>query len=345
MYKLKIHAILSLLIGLSFLTGCVQNQTDNTVEETTISKKDTIAEVQHPQLDLINETIAQDSTNAELYFSRGLAHQKLMNYQSAAADFEKAILLNDTASAYYLNLAALFVEGKNIIPAINVLSKGIEKQPKDINMLLGLSKYYLYIDDTEKSIKMANAVLQQDVTNPDAYFNKGLAYSYATDTMKAISTFQTATEQNPDYYEAYIQLGILCTGKKMKLAEAYYQNALRIKPESIEAVYGLGMHHQTMDNYEAAKTTYRSLIAIDTQFKDAYYNLGYLYFQQDSLTKALKHFDMAANVDVGFARAYYMRGLTYEAMGDSSNALKDYNRTLSLNPQFEKARQGLTRIK
>jgi len=53
---------------------------------------------------------------------------------------------------------------------------------------------------------------------------------------------------------------------------------------------------------------------------------------------------MAAQVDVGFIRAYYMRGLTYEAIGDSANAKKDYNRTLSLNPDFEKAKSGLSRI-
>ncbi len=324
--------------------ACVQNQPDNTIIEPT-KNTDSNAEIQHPQLDLINESIAADSTNAELYFSRAIAHQKLMNFQPAAADFEKAILLNDTVPAYYLNLAALFAEGKSIIPAINVLSKGLEKQPQNINMLLNLSKYYLYINDTDKSIKMTNAILKIDATQTEAYFNKGLAYTFAGDTMKAISTFQTATEQNPDYYDAYVQLGLLCAGKKMKLAEGYYGNALRIQPESIEALYGLAIHYQNMNNYADAKTTYRSLISIDTQFKDAYYNLGYVYFLQDSLQKALKHFDMAANVDVGFARAYYMRGLTYEAIGDATNAIKDYNRTLSLDRNFEKAQQGLERIR
>jgi len=341
---LKDYKTVCILLYTLFLTACVQNEPE---EKVSVSKKntDSLAEIQHPQLDLINESIAQDSINAELYFSRGLAHQKLMNYQSAATDFEKAIILNDTVAAYYLNLADLFAEGKSIIPAINVLSKGLEKQPENINMLLNLSTYYLYINDTDKSIKMTNAILRLDASQAEAYFNKGLAYAFAGDTLKAISTFQTATEQNPDYYDAFIQLGLLCAGKKMKLAESYYQNALRIRPESVEAIYGLGMYYQNADEYEEAKSTYRSLIGIDVQFKDAYYNVGYIYFQQDSLKKALNYFDMAANVDVGFARAYYMRGLTYEAMSDTSNAIKDYNRTLSLDNGFEMARKGLERIK
>lgn len=330
--------------------ACVQNESENKPPQkpqTPITQKnaDSLAEIKHPQLDLISESIAQDSTNAELYFSRGIANQKLMNYQSAAADFEKAIILNDTVAAYYLNLAALFAEGKSIIPAINVLSKGLEKHPKNINMLMDLSTYYLYINDTDKSIKMTNAILGIDATNEEAYFNKGLAYTFAGDTLKAISTFQTATEQNPDYYDAYIQLGLLCAGKKMSLAESYYQNAMRIRTESVEAIYGLGMYYQNAENYAEAKSTYRSLIGIDVQFKDAYYNMGYIYFQQDSLKKALNYFDMAANVDVGFARAYYMRGLTYEAMGDTLNAMKDYNRTISLDNGFDMARKGLERVK
>lgn len=341
---LKISFTISLIGGLLLLCACVNDSPDN-IKTATTSKIDSLPEIKHPQLDLINEQIAIDSTNAELYFSRGIANQKLMNYQSAAIDFEKAITLNDTVASYYLNLAGLFAEGKNIVPAINVLSKGLEKQPGDVNMLLELSQYYIYINDTGKSIKMANEVLKSDASNVEAYFAKGMALAFSGDTLKAISTFQTATEQNPDYYNAFVQLGLLCAGKKMKLAEGYYKNAIRIEPKSKEAWYGLAMYHQNTNNFAEAKATYREIIGIDAQYKDAYYNIGYIYFNEDSLKKALKHFNMAANVDVGFTRAYYMRGLVYESMGDMGNAKKDYNRTLSLDADFEMAKKGLSRLK
>jgi len=233
----------------------------------------------------------------------------------------------------------------NVVPAINLITKALEKKPKDINLLLKLSQYYLYINDIDKSVKTANEVLKLDITNEDAYFKKGMAYVFKQDTMKAISTFQTATEQNPDFYNAFMQLGLLCAGKKMKLAEGYYKNAIRINANSTEALYGLAIYYQDGNQWQKAKETYKKLITVDQQYKDAFYNLGYIYFNEDSLLKALKHFNMATNVDLDFARAYYMRGLTYEVMGDTANAKKDYNRTLALDSNFEMADIGLSRLK
>jgi len=340
--QLKLITILSLL----FVTmSCVNDKNTNEVSKKIPVEKDTLTTINHPQLKFINEEIAKDSTNADLYFNRALANQKLKNIDNAIADYDKALSLNDTISAYYLNFADLLIETNNAIPAINLLTKGLEKKPGDINVLLKLSQYYLYIDDTDKALLTANEVLKLEVTNADAYFKKGLAYVFRQDTMKAISSFQTATEQNPDFYSAFMQLGLLCAGKKMKLTEGYYNNAIRINPNSTEAYYGLAIFHQNNNQLQKAKETYRKLITVDQQYKDAFYNLGYIYFNEDSLQQALKHFNMATNVDLDFVKAYYMRGLTYEALGDTANAKKDYNRTLSFNPDFEMANKGLERLK
>lgn len=338
--QLKIIIIIQLLM----VAACVNDQkVDNNKKQ--VPKKDTLTTIKHPQLKFINAEIAKDSTNADLYFNRALANQKLKNFNEAIADYDKALSLNDTASAYYLNFADLLIEMNNLVPAINLITKGLEKNPKDINMLLKLSQYYLYIDDTDKSIITANEVLKLDVTNADAYFKKGMAHLFKQDTMKAISTFQTAIEQNPDFYNAFMQLGLLCAGKKMGLAEGYYNNAVRINPNSKEALYGLAIYYQDGDELQKAKETYRKLIIVDQQYKDAFYNLGYIYFNEDSLQKALKHFNMATNVDLDFVKAYYMRGLTFEIMGDTVNARKDYERTLALDSSFEMADVGLGRLK
>jgi len=340
--QVKLIVIFFLLL---VLVACVNDQQVNNNNEEKETIEDTLKTIDHPQLKFINEEIVKDSTNADLYFNRALANQKLKNIDAAIADYDKALSLNDTASAYYLNFADLLIGLNNVVPAINLLTKGLEKKPKDVNILLKLSKYYLYLDDTDKSILMANQVLKLDVSNADAYFSKGLAYVFKQDTMKAISTLQTATEQNPDFYDAYMQLGLLCAGKKIKLAEGYYTNAIRINPKSVEAHYGLSIYYQKNNQQQKAKEAYRKLITVDQQYKDAFYNLGYIYFNEDSLQKALKHFNMATNVDLDFVRAYYMRGLTYEAMGDTANARKDYERTVAFDPDFEMANKGLDRLK
>ena len=57
-----------------------------------------------------------------------------------------------------------------------------------------------------------------------------MKYKDLGDTAKAISSMQTAVEQDQQYYNAYMQLGILCAAQRNKLAVDYYKNALKVIP-------------------------------------------------------------------------------------------------------------------
>ena len=81
---------------------------------------------------------------------------------------------------------------------------------------------------------------------------KGMNYKEIKDTAKAISSMQTAVEQDQTYYSAYIQLGILCAAQKNPLAVQYYKNAMRIQPNSTEAWYDLGKYYQDVKDWAQA---------------------------------------------------------------------------------------------
>ncbi|MFK5173600.1 tetratricopeptide repeat protein, partial [Propionibacterium freudenreichii] len=74
---------------------------------------------------------------------------------------------------------------------------------------LKLSEIALLLKDYANSIKYANDALKIDVFNPTAYFLKGMTYKYGKDTNNAISSFQTAIEQDNQYYKAFVELGFL----------------------------------------------------------------------------------------------------------------------------------------
>jgi len=317
----------------------IENETEEIAEE-----QGELKEIEHPQVDLISEQINASPENAELYFSRAVLNHKLKNQEAAILDFEKAIDLDNEEEAYYLNFAELHLDNREIIKGINVLSKGLEVLPESENINLALAKYYLYLGDPQKSIIATNRILKQSSTNVEAYFFKGLAYTQLKDTIEAISAYQTAVEQDPDHYNSFMHLGLLTAGKKMKLAEGYYKNAIRINEKSTEAIYGLGKYYQDSEQFQKAKNTYRKLTAVDPQYENAYYNIGYIYFLQDSLPSALTQFKIATKVAPLMAKGYYMTGLVHESMGNVSEARKDYNRALGLNPEFDMARKGLTRL-
>lgn len=336
------------IVILFALTACKNNQ----VEENAIN--DAIAEnaeivtskkIQNPQIKFLSEKIAKDSLNADLYFTRAKANENLRNMDLALLDYKKAIAINPKEASYYLNLNQFYLSQKNIVDAINTLSKAMEKIPKDERIGIELAKNYLYLGDPTKAVKATNVILKNDANNSEAYFYKAVAYSEMGDNKKAISTYQTAIEQNPDFYDALINLGVLMSKENKDLAESYIKSAIRVKPESDEAHYALGMFYQNRKQYEKAKTTYRNIIDYNSNYINAYYNIGYIYFQQDSLKESLQHFELTTKISPTFYKGYYMQGLVNESFENIDAAKKHYNRTLGLNPKFDLAKKALERLK
>jgi len=164
------------------------------------------------------------------------------------------------------------------------------------------------------------------------------------DTSKAISNLQTAVEQDPNMHDAYMQLGLLHSTKNDDLALDYFDNALEVDSNSVDALYGKAMFHQERSNYAKAKKFYKDIIEIEPQYGKAFYNIGYICFQQDSLAKAFRHFNIATNVSPDYAEAYYMKGLTAESQGDHEKAKRNYRQALGIKPDYELAQKGMKRI-
>src|SRR6185369_1058886 len=145
---------------------------------------------------------------------------------------------------------------------------------KNVDAMLKLAELYFYVKKYDKSIEYINMALKINKYNAKAYFMKGMNYKEIKDTAKAISSMQTAVEQDQTYYNAYMQLGILNAAQKNPLAVQYYKNALRIQPNSTEAWYDIGKYYQDVMDWTQASEAYATLLKIDPKYKNAFYNLG-----------------------------------------------------------------------
>lgn len=125
----------------------------------------------------------------------------------------------------------------------------------------------------------------------------------------------------------------------------YFNNALRIKPESEEALYGRAMFLQENGDYDRAIQDYTQILKINPRNKNAHYNLGYVHYTYLKVySQAIKHYDDAIAADPNYAEAYYSRGLCYEAVGNIDAAIADYQKSLQLKPGYELPQLGLKRI-
>lgn len=293
----------------------------------------------------LSEKISKDPENIDLLHKRAKLYIEKNDLNEALNDMRIVMSKDTTKANFFFTLSDLYFRMGKINGSKAALLKCISIDEKYTEAYLKLAELYLYLKDYPKVFENANKATELDAENAKAYFIRGIAYKEKGDTNRAINSFQTTVEKDQQYYHAYMQLGLLFAAKHNKLAIDYYNNALNLKPKSIEAYYGLGMFYQEHGAYNKAIETYTTINKIDPKYKFAYYNLGYIdYVYLNVIDVAMKNFSAAINADSTYAEAYYMRGLCHEAGGDLRNAKTDFQRALKFKVNYEKAIKGINRL-
>ncbi len=333
--KRTVLAILSILL---VATACQENNTAKLDSAT--------AQSATTPFDSINALIKETPNNPDLYFQRAKMHYDERDLVTSMNDVGRALKLDRSNTDYYMLLADLKLIAKESRASRDALLQAYEIAPNDIQVLLRLGELYMIVRDADASFKYLNEALKIDVYNATAYRLKGFNYKYVGDTVNAVSSFQTAIEQDANDYDSYLQLGLLYSTAGNELAEDYYNNALKVRPSSVEALYAKGLFLQTMGRSRDAIRTYDQIIGITGEYFDAWYNKGYVYMVQlEQYDSAAYNFTQAINVGPeGYVAAYYNRGLAYETAGALREAEADYRMALKFNPQYDLAARGLSRV-
>ncbi len=276
-------------------------------------------EIQKTPLTQLSEDILREPYKASLYFKRAQLHVAGKDFKNAFVDIHKAIELDSTQADFYALLGDLNFSFNQIPDARQSFEKCLVLDAGRIEALLKLGQIFLYLKQYENSIAKIDRVIQIDAHNPQAYFIKGMNFKEMKDTAKALSSFQTTIEQNPDYYAAYIQLGLIYAKRKNKLAAEYYKAALHLEPKSAEANYNLGLFFQENYDIDAALKYYNDLTQLYPNHKNAWFNLGYIYHMYKKNYKtAISYYTYALRCDTGYTEARHNRELVYELMKKQS---------------------------
>jgi tetratricopeptide (TPR) repeat protein len=327
-------------VVVTFLFSCTA-QVENTDVETQAGE--TVDSV----LVSFNEQIKNNPKDASLYFGRAKHFfEKRKDVDGAMSDMARVFLLDSTKTEYYVYLSDLYLT-KGLFPEVkSTLETGLVRDEENIDARMKLAEMHLYLREHKECLSNLDRVLRKDRYNAKAYFIKGMAFKEVGDTAKAVSSFHTTVEQDPDYFHAYMQLGLLYSLKNNKIALDYLNSAIKIKPTSIEAWYAAGKFCQDNGMIEKAKEAYHNILEIDPEYKHAHYNLGFIHSEYMSDYKmAIQHFSNAIQYAPDFHEAHYMRGFAYERLGDKKNAAINYTKSLQVEPDYTLAAIGLGRVK
>ena len=228
----------------------------------------------------------------------------------------------------------------------DLLKKNIEKKfPENTEGLLKLAELYFFVQKYQKGIDYVNKALRIDENLAKAYFLKGSIYRESGDTSKAISSLETAIEQDNKFEDAFYDLGVIYASRKNPIAFDYYNNVIKLNPTNQTVKYARAKLLQDLGKIDEAISEYKNCLKSDTNCQNCYYNLGaiYLQFKKDN-QKAIEFLSKAIEVNPSYLEAYFARGYAYSLLKQKESAKADYNMCLKIQPNYELAIQALNNI-
>ena len=336
MKQAHLLAILFLMIAFS----CKEKTTDEKDKKVVINS----AENAYSKTAALDSLIELNPDNSNLYYQRSRYYYDRKLFPKALIDILYATQLDSKNIAAYLLAGDIYIAMGQGQDAIDIMNEAINNNQGNEILYERAVEYNFYMKNIQSAMNFANDLLKINKNNANAYFFKGLIHK-ENNIDKAISNFQTAVEQDPTYYNAYMQLATLFSKKNDKMAIQYYDNALRLQAKSREAIYGKGYFYQQQKQFNKAKSEYQILIIENRGDYQAIFNMAHCFLAQDSLKKAESHFNMAVSAKPDYVDAIYMQGQIAERLGDIVSAKILYQNALKMLPGNETILQSLKEIK
>jgi len=340
---------LEILSFIFFFFSCSGGAEEVVAEES--NQIDTVVAID--SMTYFNQKVDANPKSSDWRYKRAVFLLAKGDVPQSKYDLEQALRLDSVNMDARLMYANLHLSMTNLDTSKFHYEYILEKDTANTGALIGLSKLYALLDNPAAANAHISTALEINPNLAEAYFMRGIIYRtdyYDTGRKeswdRAVSSFQTTVEQDPDYYSAYIEMGVMYDQIKSDLALEYYNSALDIYPESQEAWYNIGMYHQTRGEVDQALTAYKKINAIDSTWADPYYNQGYIHLVlTEKLDSAIHYLILATDRDPMYFQAYNNLGLAYELSGDIPNAKKYYQKAIDANPDFQLAKDNLNSLR
>tara|TARA_B110000977_G_scaffold25394_2_gene31296 strand:- start:1452 stop:2618 length:1167 start_codon:yes stop_codon:yes gene_type:complete len=307
------------------------------------------------QLMAIESFIVQNPNSEEGYYQRAKYRLENNELEGAFLDINKAMKIAPKNPDINLTKGLIYINKGELDKGIPFLERTLDLDSLHTEGNLELAYYYLAAKNYELSFTLINRVIQKDRFLAKPYYLKGLWYEQKGNDALAISSYQTAVERNPGYYEAYLALGTIHDRLNNPLAIQYFNSAIAVWPNSIEAWRAKGMSFYDHQDFEEAIVCFDTILSFDSAFEVSYFDIGRTLIdlcyvenpkaKNDSLlTEAIINFDKALAINSNYVPARYNRALCLEEQGKVDLAAIEYKAILSSEPNYEPAIKALNRL-
>ncbi len=208
---------------------------------------------------------AQCEQSAEILFKQGCAWFNQGDYESAIADFTKALELMPNNSKAYNNRGTAWFYKSDYDRAIADYTKALEINPSHSEACFNRGTAWFYKGDYDRAIADFTMALEINPSYSKAYFYRGEARFYQGDYYWAIADYSMALQIDPSYAKAYNQLSwtlAVCPEARFRngtKAVEMATKALELNPDN-HSLDTLAAAYAEAGRFENAITTQKQVI-------------------------------------------------------------------------------------
>lgn len=192
------------------------------------------------------------------------------SYDSAIA-LTNAQIQKDSNNAYLWNMkATLHFENDDTLCAIKSLEHAVNIYPLP-EYIVALGTVYAEMKNS-RSLMIADSLLKMNRVKrgKDAYFIKGLFYSYSNDKSKAINYFDSSLQLDYTYMFSYREKAIsLYDLGKYDDALKVLKRAVTVQNNFDEGYYWMGKCYEKLGKKSEAIQSYQTALLYDKNFSEA----------------------------------------------------------------------------
>jgi len=185
----------------------------------------------------------------------------------------------------------------------------------------------------------ATAETEHNVQNAIAHYKIGVGYLNENKVQQAFLEFQKAYELNPGDKEVLNAIGIiyLLYFDEVQKAVDFFQRAIKIDPDYADAYNNLGAAQEKMGKFDAAIPFYRKAVSnlLYATPENAFINMGRAYYRLGNYDAAVTAYKEAIKRAPNLDLAYLGLALCYNATGKYGDASTAMTRAITLNPSYK----------
>lgn len=193
------------------------------------------------------------------------------------------------------------------------------------------------------------SALREDPSSAEAMYGLGSVFLKKNDRAQARRSFERALKLTASYPDtlpnAWNNLGLLAAEEGQILdATRYFQQALRLNPESVIALENLGNAYRQQKLWDQARDAFGRALTLDPQSAGANYGLAMVFAAQDDAQRTYEYLQKALQLRPDYPEALHNLAILYMRTRRPDDALATLNQCVRLAPSFDQCYFTLARI-